>query len=391
MNFILNRKPDVQRTPVLDEFDLLAKGFRHMTYAQGLATHTVSDKDLDILFNAENVQPKTRGTYFSLCCRLAKCGFEPTILGLKQFLRQDHERLAISTSARMRTAVIWYMSVHGLQPLAADVVALDLRLQRYARLHVDTHAVCGALDPKQLLQALKLYSQSPNLNIEILRGMIMQWAFAFRGNQILTLTRSNFVKTAKVNWIYVGTRQKTMGKDGKVKMETHEIDASFNEVVSRILARHSGGVKMFTYYPLATVTKLLVTAASHYDWRELRWSAHSLRHGSVVDVVEKHGLEAGKRRTGHESLVSVEHYAVPNDQRRHKDGKTADAPVVSTKKKTKQFGAGQRASKLTGVILSRNAHKVFNVKASPRLQLGKARHAAAAKRRMKIAKKSTKK
>lgn len=294
----------------------------------GLTRETVGAEAYGILTAMESVGASTYEQYVSHVNRLHDAGYEGTVRGLAEYvLENDPDHLSPSTIRRMHSAVRWHMVATRVSTGSDDEALYRMALQSYERRYVKTARPAGAVTPEQFANVLKyMEAATPAYDPELLTGMVFQYSFAFRADQVRGLLRRHFVETTD-SIVYIGPAHKVKLPGSQVLTERHVLLEGMESVIRDELPTFEGDgdAVMFPTYSAAEVGKILRAAADQYKWSEcLRWSAHSLRHGAISHTyfatLAKTGsaetaTEAAMKLSAHQTKTMSEHYQRSQNQR----------------------------------------------------------------------------
>lgn len=166
-----------------------------------------------------------------------------------------------------------------------------------------------------------------------IRGLILQYAFAFRGGQIETLHGEQFEQVERDGgklWKYNGPRHKVaaVAAGGLADFETHEVLPELNDLITMIMypaaapgekpVRRKG--QLVERYKQINIGRLINRAATRFEWigqrgGELAWVTHGLRHGAIGHQAALRGPAAARALSAHKTDASQQRYSVGNDRK----------------------------------------------------------------------------
>ncbi len=231
---------------------------------------------------------------------------------------------------------------------------IDILVEGFARANGGGRVDYAPMDWPRFSRFMNWYQRQSDFEPETAWGMIFEWAFALRVNQVSKIKACDHSLGAGT-WIYCCPRQKGHGSTGA--MENHECAPQLNaRVGQRLLQEPAGSARlMFPNYSPVTVNKIIQRAAGELGWEDdLRWSSHSIRNGSIYDARLLGGLAGAILRGGHSSLSMAVYYSRPLEERRRRLV-SARVPASTTRARTKRSksAAGRRAGSCVRLSMRR--------------------------------------
>jgi hypothetical protein len=282
-------------------------------------------------------------------------------------LKQSYVQSMIGTLGRV--AKILYVEFNKL-----EWNMMKLAARRYAAANPEPQMERGSITLEQFEQlcAVIIEEKSDIMDVQ-LDGLILHYAFAYRGAQVRTLTRNQFKKVDGNHWIYVGPRHKDKKQPGNVeRVEQHECMPALRDDVAEIMKKYDGlgDQCMLPTYNINRLRTTVKATAETNNWDpDLNWVVHGLRHGSIGQAYVAGGIVGALRRSGQLAAASGKLYARSNTQRKaeatgvrkvSKPGRPAATPrtlAIAVKNAESARAAAKRVAEKSAKSAKSNSRK----------------------------------
>lgn len=290
--------------------------------------------------------PGTHMRYLRWVADLRRVGYEPTELGLRSRVL-DQTPITTETLDRYPAAVQHYRLFNGFDPIPEEEMEYIRRLiQGRARLEAaqglqPRRQPRGAITQDMLLQLVAWMRKNGKSDEEV-NSVLICWATGLRTSQMSELRWKDFCPSETGRWallmpkIHDPTAVRRGGRLDLVYTEVHTIAHAFLTIQK--IAK-DGKAHVAPNWKPYRVISWVKAAAKEYGWTtELKWVAHSLRHGLAAEIYDITNNEVAARdATGHAGAM-VRWYMRSNavriaESRRALNAKVGKFPAEAGKKK----------------------------------------------------------
>ena len=282
-------------------------------------------EDIAARYTWQRLAPKTRATAASLLRNLHSAGRSATPFGLTQLLILmevgEVRKLASSTVTGIKDAIARTASSVGVFFDPGSWTRMKAAMKCYSINNPPMRKEKGAIDIEQFRQLIELVRERGGPYVEEnVAAITVQYAFGFRGDNVMLMKRIHFRHLTNEGWSYCGPRHKEKKRDGVLQ----EVDfmscmPDLQEEIGGIMdsVPSDDANRLFPFYHLAWCSKIVKEAAQLHGWNDmLNWcGSHCLRHGSAVQAAGPEGNVADAAARLSCTMANAAHYCRSEDTR----------------------------------------------------------------------------